>query len=99
MEVSPAMAGGNSWAAVLDGALTITPLLLPDDGAMRMPAHVAKVAVGPRLPTKFTVLARARDAGGGSESASMDLVIFDDEKGDVAAWIEGLAFGLLDKEE
>ncbi|WP_186002492.1 type I polyketide synthase [Mycobacterium sp. KBS0706] len=98
MEVSPAMAGGNSWAAVLDGALTITPLLLPDDGAMRMPAHVAKVAVGPRLPTKFTVLARARDAGGGSESASMDLVIFDDEKGDVAAWIEGLAFGLLDKE-
>ncbi|MGC7101392.1 type I polyketide synthase [Amycolatopsis lurida] len=81
----------GSWAELLDGALTITPLLLPDDELTRMPAHIRRVAVSGSPPVRVLVHARTS-----SRSPDTVDVLIADENGRVVAETEELRFGVLD---
>lgn len=82
---------GDSWAEALDAALTITPLLLPDDDLTRMPAHIRKFAVSGNPPSHLLVHARAS-----VQSPDTIDVLIADESGRVVAETTGLRFGVLD---
>jgi 6-methylsalicylic acid synthase len=77
-----------SWAPLLDGAMTMTPLLLPDDELLRMPAHIAAVSVEGEPPGRVLVHARL-------DGDTIDVSMADDG-GRVIAQIRGLRFDLLD---
>ncbi|WP_217711520.1 type I polyketide synthase [Actinomadura sp. NAK00032] len=79
---------GSSWAPLLDGALTMTPLLLPDDESLRMPAHIAAAGVEGEPPHRALVHARLN-------GDRIDVSIAD-ESTRVLARIGGLRFDLLD---
>ncbi|MFB4306098.1 beta-ketoacyl synthase N-terminal-like domain-containing protein [Actinomadura sp. GTD37] len=79
---------GPSWAPLLDGALTMTPLLLPDDESLRMPAHITATGVEGEPPRRALVHARL-------DGDRIDVSIAD-ESTRVLARITGLRFDLLD---
>jgi len=78
-------AAGSSWAPLLDGALTVTSALLPDD-RLRMPARVAAVAVHGPPPEAAVVHAVSRNG-------RVDLTI---RGPGGSADVLGLEFGLVD---
>jgi 6-methylsalicylic acid synthase len=49
--------GGHTarWTELVDGALTCTPLLLPQDGTVRMPAHIERFTARGELPDTVVV--------------------------------------------
>lgn len=82
---------GDSWAEVLDAALTITPLLLPDDGLTRMPSNIRRFVLSGKPPSHFLVQVWASE----ESPDTVDVLIADDD-GRVQAEIAGLRFGVLD---
>lgn len=86
--------GGGGWAPLLDGALTLTPLLLPDDDVLRMPAHIRRA--GLHGEPAGEVLVHARLAGEPSRNTvhTVDLTVAD-SRGRVIADVAGLQFGEL----
>lgn len=86
----------NSWAVVLDAALTSLPLLLPDDDLLRMPAAIASLCARPTPPEIFTLFAELAPRTG--ERQPIDLLVLD-ERGELAARIEGLVFMTVDRQD
>ncbi|WP_177409209.1 polyketide synthase dehydratase domain-containing protein, partial [Pseudomonas sp. R26(2017)] len=86
----------NSWAVVLDAALTSLPLLLPDDDLLRMPAAIASLCARPTPPEIFTLFAELATRTG--ERQPIDLLVLD-ERGELAARIEGLVFMTVDRQD
>ena len=82
-----------AWPELLDGALTCTPLLLPDDGTLRMPAHIDVFALRGDPPEYVTV--HAWRAGHGAAGDTVDVAILD-PAGRTVVTVEGLRFGDLD---
>jgi 6-methylsalicylic acid synthase len=80
-----------SRPAVLDGALTLTPLLLPDDDVLRMPAHIREVTVHGTPTDRFVVYARLWP---GRSHDTVDVYITDLDGRDIAT-VRGLRFGEL----
>lgn len=87
-----------SWAVALDAALTVIPLLLPDDAVLRMPAAIARICARHDAPQGFTLFADLVHQESVTEGHITNLVIVD-EQGDVAARIEGLVFMTVDRQE
>lgn len=86
----------SGWGAVLDVALTVAPLLLPDDDVLRMPASIGLVSVKPAAPGNFTVLVRMCRKDGNGADLAMDVII-SDERGEAVGRIEELSFQVVDK--
>ncbi|WP_020663221.1 type I polyketide synthase [Amycolatopsis benzoatilytica] len=82
---------GGSWAEVLDGALTITPLLLPDDELTRMPSNIRRFVVAGNPLSRLLVHAWTSE-----EAPDTVDVLIANEDGRVVAEITGLRFGVLD---
>lgn len=89
-------AADRSWAEVLDAALTIGPLLLPDDDVLRMPSRIDRVALVGTAPETYTVHAyRTEGAGEDAEACALAMRILD-PSGRVLAEFSGLVFGVLE---
>jgi len=86
----------SSWAEILDGALTICPLLLPDDDILRMPSRIDRIAIHGEPPRKYVVhVGRGGISGPNSGECRLHVQVFD-EAGQLAADIDGVTFGILD---
>ncbi len=92
----PADAGRSvcSWAAVLDGAITICLLLWPDDEKLRMPARIGQLTVYGEPPVQFTV--HVQEVGSSGSGECLLRVMVADAEGKVIAKVEGVVFGALD---
>lgn len=87
---------GASWAEILDAALTVCPLLLPDDEVLRMPARIHQVKVRDQLPREYIVyVSRATEDSHFSDDACLQVYILD-MKGQEIAAIKDLKFGVLE---
>jgi acyl transferase domain-containing protein/NAD(P)-dependent dehydrogenase (short-subunit alcohol dehydrogenase family)/acyl carrier protein len=81
----------GSWAELLDGALTFTPTLMPDDDTLRMPAHIRALTVYGVPPSRILVHAKLAAHSAGD---TVDVHIAD-ESGRIVAEVTGLRFGVL----
>lgn len=85
-----------TWAEVFDAALTVCPLLLPDDEILRMPAHIKCIKIHGPLPKEYVVYAkRQEDDKSNSQECFLDVHILN-TTGQEIATINGLRFGILD---
>jgi 6-methylsalicylic acid synthase len=80
-----------TWACALDAAMSMTPLLMLDDGVLRMPAAIGSVRVQDEPTRQITVHAVVRESAGDT----VDLRISDTD-GRVIAEVRGLRFGKLE---
>jgi acyl transferase domain-containing protein/acyl carrier protein len=83
-----------SWAAVLDGAITISLLLWPDDETLRMPSRIGQLTVYGEPPAQFT--AHVQEVGNSDSGESLLRVMVADAAGKVIAKVEGVVFAALD---
>ncbi|QIS24139.1 SDR family NAD(P)-dependent oxidoreductase [Nocardia terpenica] len=82
----------ESWAPLLDAAMTLAPLVLPDPATPRMPTHIGRAAVYGTPPARALLRLRAVRE---SDSDTVDLEIADAD-GTVLAELHGLRFGGVD---
>ncbi|MGW6412653.1 type I polyketide synthase [Streptomyces vinaceus] len=82
-----------TWATLFDAALTLTPMLLPDDGMWRMPSHVSALTVATGTPpTEIHVVARRHPH---SPADSIDVWISTPD-GHTLAIVTQITFGILE---
>lgn len=85
-----------TWAEVFDAALTVCPLLLPDDEVLRMPSHIDRIAVHGELSKEYMVHVSRTDKNTINNcECYLQVRIFNPEGQEIAA-IDGLKFGILD---
>lgn len=85
-----------SWADVLDGALTVGPLLLPDDDLLRMPSRIDRVTVRGEAPARFTVHASVSRVSKIDEGECLLDVDICGDDGQLVGEFRGLLFGVLE---
>ncbi|WP_197433913.1 type I polyketide synthase [Agrobacterium vitis] len=86
----------RSWAEVLDAALTICPLLLPDDELLRMPSRIGHVTASGPLPERYFVhVARHENSSPNSEDCLLTVQIFNEDSQQIGV-MDGVLFGVLD---
>lgn len=84
-----------TWAEVFDAALTICPLLLPDDEVLRMPSHIARVTIHAPLSKEYIIHASRNVNKTSPEECFLEVRILD-TMGQEIATIDGIKFGVLD---
>ncbi|MEZ2223844.1 SDR family NAD(P)-dependent oxidoreductase [Rhizobium sp. RCC_161_2] len=85
----------HDWAEVLDAALTICPLLLPDDALLRMPSRISKVIAIGMPPANYSVRVTRHADTPSSEDCLLCVEIIG-ESGHIVGSMEGVLFGVLD---
>ena len=93
--VCPAQNGrpetGADWATALDAASTLAALLLPDDGVIRMIAHLDSVVLGDLDGERVLIYARRALDSGAGDIPSIHVVIAD-PTGVALGVVRGLRF-------
>lgn len=85
-----------TWAEIFDAALTVCPLLLPDDEVLRMPSHIDHITIHGQLPKEYIVHASRADKNNISTGECYLQVHILNIEGQEIAIIDGLKFGVLD---
>lgn len=84
----------SSWAELLDAALTICPLLLPDDEILRMPSYIDHISVKGFPPSSYSVYAKRVDSLE-EDDCRLHVSLLDREGKEIAT-LEGIVFGVLE---
>ncbi|WP_229348065.1 type I polyketide synthase [Streptomyces sp. UNOB3_S3] len=93
MTLGSRSSGTASWATLFDAAVSLTPLVLPDQSTQRMPARIRTVAVhGDTPPAEINVVARLHPH---TPAEAVDVWVTDANGRPVACIID-ITFGLLD---
>ncbi|GAA2553332.1 phthiocerol type I polyketide synthase PpsA [Winogradskya consettensis] len=82
----------DTWACVLDAALSIASVSFAGPPILRMPAHIDHVSLADSAPARARIQARV------TGEATVDVVITD-VHGIVAGRLTGLRYGAIDREE
>jgi 6-methylsalicylic acid synthase len=86
-------AAPQTWASILDAALSIASVVFPGPPRLRMPAHVERVAVLGAPPLRVLVEARARAGDGAASTVDVDVR---SGSGPLVARFAGLSYRELD---
>ncbi|WP_287188018.1 acyltransferase domain-containing protein, partial [Mesorhizobium sp.] len=85
----------RTWAETLDAALTICPLLLPDDELLRMPSRIGRVSATGAPPREYYVHVKRQTNKAPTEDCLLGVEVLDDA-GNLLGTMEGVLFGVLD---
>jgi 6-methylsalicylic acid synthase len=83
----------ETWASLLDAALSIASVVFPGPQLLRMPAHIKEFAVTGRPPTEAVIAVRTVPGPDGVDTVDVDLAT---TAGKVVVRMSGLRYGLLD---
>ena len=81
----------DTWASILDAALSAASVVFPGPATLRMPAHIRQVSIGGRPPADAVISVRLRTGS----TDTVDVVIAAPD-GAVVARLDGLRYGVLD---
>ncbi|MGW4160210.1 type I polyketide synthase [Streptomyces sp. NPDC004788] len=84
--------GTATWASLLDGAMTITSVLFLGEPILRMPSHIARLALIGEPPQRANVQVTASEAADGADT--LDVVVADMD-GNVIANVTGIRLTVL----
>ena len=81
----------QTWASILDAALSAASVVFAGQATLRMPAHIRRVAIGGRPPADAVISVRVQRGS----ADTVDVTVATPE-GDVVARLDGLRYGVLD---
>ncbi len=81
----------ESWASILDAALSAASVVFSGPATLRMPAHIRHISIGGRPPADAVISVRVRSGS----TDTVDVVIAEPD-GSVVARLDGLRYGVLD---
>ena len=81
----------ETWASILDAALSAASVVFPGPATLRMPAHIRQVSIGGRPPADAVISVRLRS--GSTDTVDVTIAAPD---GTVVARLDGLRYGVLD---
>ncbi|MEW5632606.1 polyketide synthase dehydratase domain-containing protein, partial [Streptomyces hydrogenans] len=81
-----------TWASLLDGAMTVTSVLFLGEPILRMPSHIARLALIGDPPRRANVQVRAAEGADGADT--LDVVVADMD-GNVIANVTGIRLTVL----
>jgi 6-methylsalicylic acid synthase len=87
--------GRNTWASLLDAALSVAPMVFPGDPLLRMPGRLREAAVDG--PAPGTALIAVRLIEGSGESVEVDIEILTPD-GTSVGRLTGVRFGAVERE-
>ncbi|MET7307227.1 MULTISPECIES: type I polyketide synthase [unclassified Streptomyces] len=84
--------GTATWASLLDGAMTVTSVLFLGEPVLRMPSHIARLALIGEPPQRANIQVRAGEGEAGADT--LDVVVADMD-GNVIANVTGIRLTVL----
>ncbi|MGH3760840.1 type I polyketide synthase [Actinophytocola sp.] len=81
----------ESWASILDAALSAASVVFSGPAVLRMPAHLRQVSIGGRPPADAVISVRVQPGS----TDTVDVLVANPE-GTVVARLDGLRYGVLD---